>query len=129
GRFYFWDGGNRVSGKAVKLQALIYEKKLPASAGIYDQLVRYKSMVPENNNEFREFTTKWWGRKPSIDGFCHEAGHARQWDSKVLATPTVWPNGDIYDENSCARVKACVQEIIDMYFPKGRPKGRGISGL
>jgi len=122
GRFYFWDGGNKNSAKAIKLQKLIDKKHLPASAKIYDQLVRYKSMVPGNNKEFQEFTEKWWGRKPRIKGYCHEAGHARQWDNQALAEPTVWPNGDIYDENSCARVKASVQDIIDMYFPHGRPR-------
>ena len=49
--------------------------------------------------------------------------------SKSMAEPTVWPNEDIYDENSSARVKACVQDIIDMYFPNGRPKGKKMSGL
>ncbi len=96
--------------------------KLPASTRIYDTLVRYKSMVPKNNKEFQEFTMKLWGRKPRIKGFYHENGHARQWDSQVLVEPAVWPNGDIYDENSCARVKAYMQEIIDMYFPNGRSK-------
>lgn len=122
GRFYFWGGGNKNSAGSIKLQKFIDEKKLPASAKIYDALVRYKSMVPKNNKEFQEFTTKWWGRKPRITGYCHESGHARQWDSQVLKEPAVWPNGDIYDENSYARVKAYVQEIIDMYFPNGRPK-------
>ncbi|MCK4292618.1 MAG: M60 family metallopeptidase [Planctomycetes bacterium] len=122
GRFDMWDGNNKASVAAKRLEAHIDAKKLPASAKIYDLLVRYKSMVPKNNKEFQEFTRKWWGRKPRIEGFCHEAGHARQWDSQVLKEPTVWPNGDIYDEKSCARVEACMQEIIDMYFPNGRPK-------
>ncbi len=58
----------------MKLQKLIDDKKLPASAKVYDALVRYKSMVPKNNNEFQEFTTNWWGRKPRIKGYCHEGG-------------------------------------------------------
>jgi hypothetical protein len=62
------------------------------------------------------------GQETKIKGFYHENGHARQWDSQVLVEPAVWPNGDIYDENSCARVKAYMQEIIDMYFPNGRSK-------
>lgn len=123
GRFSYFDGNNPNSAKAKKLQKFIDEKKLPASAKIYDTLVRYKSMVLKNNKEFQEFTENWWGRKPRIKGFCHESGHAQQWDSQVLKEPAVWPNGDIYDENSCARVEACIQEIIDMYFPNGHPKG------
>ena len=124
GRFNYWDGGNRDSAKAVKLARLISDMKLPASAKIYDQLVRYKSMVPQNSQAFQTFTRTWWGRQPRIKGWCHENGHARQWDSEDLSSeqaPAVWPNGDMYDETSCARVKACVQDIIDMYFPNGRP--------
>ncbi|MCP4450349.1 MAG: hypothetical protein GY809_02730 [Planctomycetes bacterium] len=124
GRFNYWDGGNRDSVKAVKLAKLIADKNLPASAKIYDQLVRYKSMVLEDNTEFQSFTTGWWGRQPRIKGWCHENGHARQWGKEDLSSdkaPAVWPHGDIYDETSCARVKACVQDIIDMYFPNGRP--------
>jgi len=86
----------------------IDKKKLPASAGIYDQLVRYKSMVLRNNKEFQAFTARWWGRKPRKEGYRHEAGHTRQCDSQVIVEPTVRPNGDIYDENSFARVKAYV---------------------
>jgi len=125
GRFNYWDGGNPKSAKAVKLDRFITEKKLPAAAKIYDQLIRYKAMVPEDNEAFQAFTTKWWGRQPRIKGWCHENGHARQWDTEDLSSenaPAVWPNGDIYDENSRTRVKACVQDIIDMYFPDGRPK-------
>lgn len=96
--------------------------KLPASVRIYDTIVRYKSMAPKNNKEFQEFTMKWWVRKPRIKGFCHENGHTRQWDGQVLVESAVWPNGDICDENSCVRIKACVQGTIDMYFPNGRPK-------
>ena len=124
GRFNYWDGGNRDSAKAVKLARLIADKNLPASAKIYDQLVRYKAMVPEDNQAFQAFTTSWWGRQPRIKGYCHENGHARQWDKEDFSSdkaPAVWPHGDVYDETSCARVKACVQDIIDMYFPNGRP--------
>jgi hypothetical protein len=45
---------------------------------------------------------------PSPKGWCHQKGHAQLWNS--------------YDEKSCARAKAYVQEIIDMYFPRGRPR-------
>lgn len=107
GRFNYWDGSNPKSDKAKKLQKFIDDKKLPASAKIYDTLVRYKSMVPKNNAEFKKFTTLWWGKQPSIKGYCHQNGHAQQWDT--------------YNEDSCKKAQAYIQEIIDMYFPNGRP--------
>ena len=125
GRFNYWDGENPESEKSKKLAKFIEKNKLPASAKIYDTLVRYKSMVPTNNKEFQEFTKMWWGKQPSIKGWSHQRGHARQWDTTDYSdekNPAVWPNGDVYNEHSCKRVKGRVQEIIDMYFPEGRPE-------
>ena len=108
GRFNYWDGNDPTSEKSKTLHQFIVDNKIPASAKIYDTLVRYKSMVPKNNAEFKTFTTFWWGKQPSLKGFCHQKGHAQQWDS--------------YDEKSCKKAQDYLQEIIDMYFPNGRPK-------
>lgn len=59
----------------------------------------------------------WWGKKPSIKGYWTEREHARQWDDEVLWDTQVAPNGEMYDENSCARIKAVVDGLIDTYFP------------
>jgi hypothetical protein len=125
GRFNYFDGNNPKSVNAKKLQKFIDDENLPASAKIYDTLVRYQSLVPKNNAEYQKFMKLWWGKQPNIKGYCHQNGHARQWDNTDHSNeknPPVWPNGDIYNENSCKRVKSYIQEIIDLYFPNGRPK-------
>ena len=103
--FHFW-GTPPKNAKALK--AAIAAKKLPPSAKIYDTLVKYKSLAPKNNQQFRNFTTKWWGKKPRSKGYVTEKGHAELWDK--------------FDKKSSARIKNNVQYIIDLYFPKGRPK-------
>ncbi|MHC4249817.1 MAG: M60 family peptidase N-terminal accessory domain-containing protein, partial [Planctomycetota bacterium] len=72
GRFDWWDGNNPGSEKAKRLAGMIEKKGLRPSRRIYDQLVRYKSMALRSNKEFQEFTTKWWGKKPSPKGWCHQ---------------------------------------------------------
>lgn len=88
--------------------AAIKAAKLPESPKIYDLLVKYKSLVPKDNKAFREFALEWWGKQPSPDGFTTERNHAARWES--------------YDEKEAERVRQCVQDIIDRYFPNGRPK-------
>ena len=103
------------------MEAAIEAENLPASAEIYDTLVRYKSLVPEDNQAFQDFALNWWGKQPSINGYWTEREHARQWDDEVLWDPQVVPNGEIFDESSCARIKEVMDELIDLYFPGGRP--------
>jgi hypothetical protein len=103
------------------LEAAIADKNLPASAGIYDTLVKYKSLVPEDNQAFQDFASNWWGKQPSINGYWTEREHARQWDDEVLWDPQLLPNGEIYDEDSCARIKAVIDGLLDLYFPGGCP--------
>lgn len=89
------------------LEAAVAAEKSPASAKIYDTLMHYKSLVPANNAAFREFALLWWGKEPSPEGFTTERNHAARWES--------------YDEKEADRVRQRVQEIIALYFPKGRP--------
>jgi len=116
--FHFW-GTHPVNPGA--LAAAIAAENLPASAEIYDTLVRYKSLVPADNQAFQTFALNWWGHQPSINGYWTEREHARQWDDEVLWDPQVVPNGEMFDESSCARIKEVVDELIDLYFPGGRP--------
>ena len=116
--FHFW-GTHPVNANA--LTAAIVAENLPASAEIYDTLVRYKSLVPEDNQAFQAFALNWWGHQPSINGYWTEREHARQWDDEVLWDPPVLPNGEIYDENSCARIKAVIDGLLGLYFPDGPP--------
>ncbi len=116
--FHFW-GTHPVNANALK--AAIAAENLPASAEIYDTLVRYKSLVPEDNQAFQDFALNWWGKQPSINGYWTEREHARQWDDQILWDPQLLPNGEIFDESSCTRIKEVMDELIDLYFPGGRP--------
>ncbi len=92
------------------LKAAVAAEKLPASAKIYDALMRYKSLVPKDNKAFRDFALKWWGKQPSAEGFWTEREHAKQWEA--------------FNEETSAQIKKAVQDLIDLYFPNGRP-GKG----
>ncbi|UCG48788.1 MAG: hypothetical protein JSU94_03220, partial [Phycisphaerales bacterium] len=116
--FHFW--GTHPSN-AEALKTAVIAQKFPASAEIYDALLRYRSLVPEDNKAFQDFALNWWGHKPSIDGYWTEREHARQWDNELLWDPPQVPNGEIYDESSSARIKAVIDGLLDMYFPGGRP--------
>jgi methionine-rich copper-binding protein CopC len=98
---------------------------LTAPAEIYDTLLHYKSIVLANNAAFQAFAMAWWGKKPSIAGYWEETDHAMQWDSvedgDAVPYAGARPNGDIYVEASAASIQARVQELIDLYYPTGRP--------
>jgi hypothetical protein len=101
---HFW--GILTQNDAASDAAIKASKLLPSPA-IYDLLVKYKGLVPKDNQAFREFAIKWWGKQPSPTGFTSERNHAARWES--------------YDEKEAAKIKQCVQDIIDRYFPAGRP--------
>jgi len=102
---HFWGTPPR---DAKALKAAVAAAKLPPSAKVYDALVHYKSLVPADNKAFRDFAVKWWGKQPSPKGYTTERGHAQQWDA--------------YDDKTAAAITGTVQEIINLYFPNGRPK-------
>ncbi len=89
------------------LKAAVAVERLPRSAKVYDALVHYKSLVPANRQAFRGFALKWWGKQPSDEGFMTERQHARRWEQ--------------YNEQTAAEIRQVVQDIIDEYFPHGRP--------
>ena len=78
---------------------------------IYDTLVRYKTLVPPDNATFRTFATGWWGKQPLSTGFSEERYHAARWDS--------------YDAAMATATADRAQQIIDLYFPTGRPSDYG----
>lgn len=102
---HFWGTPPR-DPKALKAAAAA--EKLPASAAVYNALMHYKSLVPKDNREFRDFAGKWWGKQPSAKGFMTEREHAAQWED--------------FNEETSAQIKKTVQEIIDLYFPDGQPE-------
>ena len=90
---------------------------------IYDLLLHYKSILPTNNASYQSFCQLYYGRQPSINGYGVEREHARQWDTTLLNgtdTQVRFPT-EIYDEAAYTAVAARVQEIIDLYYPTGRP--------
>ncbi len=101
---HFWGTPPR---DAKALKAAVAAEKLPPSAKVYDALVHYKSLVPANNRAFRDFALKWWGKQPSAKGYWTEREHTKQWEG--------------FNEETSAQIKKRMQEIIDEYFPAGRP--------
>jgi len=102
---HFWGTPPR---DAKALKAAVGAEKLPPSAKVYDALVHYKSLVPKNNEAFRDFALKWWGKQPSAKGYWTEREHARQWEE--------------FNEDTSTQIKKTVQDMVDEYFSAGRPK-------
>lgn len=90
------------------LAASITGASYPPSAKIYDTLIRYQSLIPEDNKAFRSFALTWWGKQPAAEGFTTEKNHATLWAS--------------YDAKKAEHIRKMVQSIIDRYFPNGRPR-------
>jgi hypothetical protein len=78
---------------------------------IYDRLIHYKTLIPMNNAEFAKHSKIVnpkgirKGRNP-----LYGEGWYYTWLPK-------------YEESHGLAAQAALQEIIDLYFPAGRPKG------
>ena len=117
-------------GNPAWLASQIAAEGIPPSADIYDLLVHYKSLGPDDNAAFRSFAYSLWGRVPSPSATWTQTEHARQWDqedyytdwgrTQVRADITV---NEEYIEACAQQLRERVQEIIDLYFPDGRPGG------
>jgi hypothetical protein len=115
-------------GNATWLENAMAAEGVPLSPEIYDLLVRYKSLVLPDNAAFQAFAMNYWGKKPSIGGAWEEREHARQWDQTALFSASDQQRADItineeYIEACAEQIRARVQEIIDLYYPEGRPNG------
>jgi hypothetical protein len=123
--FHFW--GIHPDNPA-SLAASVTAAGLQPPVEIYDLLVHYKSLVPANNAAFQSFALSWWGKQPSINGYWEEREHARQWDTTVLygtgqpARSETTNPGEIYNEYSAADITSRVEELLDLYYPNGRPQ-------
>jgi hypothetical protein len=86
-------------GRPDHLKTTIREAGLKSSRAIYDRLCHYRQLIPMNNEAFRV--------------------HIRSMDpngtSKQIALLQT------YDESHGQRAREALQEILDHYFPKGRP--------
>ena len=121
--FHFW-GIHPIDPDG--LAAAVAAEGLPSSSLIYDRLVHYRSLVPEDNAAFRNFALAWWGKQPSIGGYWTEREHTRQWDTTNYWESNGWTysgtdpdnaDGEIYTEASCARIQNVVDRLIEKYFP------------
>lgn len=95
------------------------------SRDIFDLLMHYKSLVPEDNAAFQAFALGWWGNQPSPNGFWTESEHARYFDQSVL-----WPGendsqqwADItvneeYNEAVAAEIRGTIHDLLLLYFPE-----------
>ena len=97
--------------------------KLKVPVEIYDRIAQYKALIPADNAAYRAWCTNWWGAPPTTAGYGVEREHARQWSTTLQngTDPQVRFPTEIYDEAAAATVHARVQEILDLYYPAGRP--------
>ncbi len=109
---------------ATTLGTSITALKLKKPQEIYDRIVQYKALIPTNNATFRTWCTSWWGGTlPVITGYGVEREHARQLSTTLqngTAPQTRFPT-EIYDETAASQVNARVQQLLDLYYPTGRP--------
>ena len=119
--FHFW--GIHPSHPAA-LERAITDAGIPRGMEIYERLLHYQSLVPENNAAFRSFAQGWWNKpEPNINGFWTETEHARQWDERIRRDRdghirTDITVGEKYNEAAAQQVREQVQEIMDIYYPR-----------
>lgn len=90
-----------------KLKSKIDKAGLKVSAKFYDRLIHYKSIIPANNHEFN---VHYKLRYPmQEDGHPdYGAGWYKSWK-------------DRYNESHARKARAAMQNIINLYYPEGRP--------
>lgn len=98
--------------KPDELKNAIQKAKLPKSAKVYDTLERYKKLPPADNAAFRKFAKQWWGNKLKRT---HMNLQSKTEHIEQLTA---------YNEKSAETIRKVVQNIIDEYFPDGRPKDK-----
>jgi hypothetical protein len=97
--------------------------RLKRPVEIYDRIVQYQALVPTNNASYRSWCSNWYGTMPTMSGYGVEREHARQWSTNLqngADTQVRFPT-EIFDEAASTQVKARAQEILDLYYPSGRP--------
>lgn len=89
---------------------------------IYQLLLHYKTLVPEDNAEFQAFALAWWNKQPSINGNWTEREHARQFDATELHTQgndiQRRPDGEIYNQATASDIQDVINELLQLYFPE-----------
>lgn len=96
---------------AAKFDDLIRSGRINRSAKIYDELTKYKGIIPADNAIYQKFALAWydnWNGKPRTGKlFWTERDHAALWDT--------------YTPQTAEKIRTDVQRLLDLYFPKGRP--------
>ena len=90
---------------AAALRAAHEEAGLEPSGRIYDRMIEARDNVPTTQQQ-------WDALRPRIHAHVNQSQNAPNFDS--------WNNGN-FDTNHAQLVVARVQELIDLYFPNGRP--------
>ena len=93
------------------LKKTMLENGLKPSALIYDRLIHYKSLIPMNNAEFARHSN-----------IVNPKG-IRKGKNPVYGEGWYYTWLPKYEESHGIAAQAALQEIIDLYFPGGRPKG------
>jgi len=102
--------------ESVKAQVAA-ESGIEKSRPIYDQLLRYKSMIPVNNAQFREFALNTGrGDGTTAENIVNFSGTRRNWGNGFYQT---W--WDDYTDREGGAARAQIDFIINTYFPNGRP--------
>ena len=102
------------------IQSQLAAENIGKSRAIFDLLLHYKSIVPEDNAEFQAYALGWWGKQPSINGNWTEREHARQFDATELFVQggdiQRRPDGEIYNEATAGDIHAVINELLQTYF-------------
>ena len=99
------------------LANLIEESGVEQSAEIYDQLQHYKTIVPSNNAAFRAF-----GLNDFSQSNISNASLANQSNVSQSYTDSFFRKfWSTYTEDEAEATIDEIQNIIDLYFPDGRP--------
>jgi hypothetical protein len=93
---------------ANQLAANIAAENIPSSAAIYDELQRYKTLIPMNNEEFRAHADIAF---PNLTAAANTEVGVGWYFLEV----------DRYSDVDGQMALAYLQSIIDRYFPNGRP--------
>lgn len=95
-------------GKDDTLKAAIHAEDLLPSALIYDQLMRYKTLIPKDNAEFIAHADIVFPERDGTGNVDYAKGWYSFWESK-------------YNQTQGKAAQNELQNIIDYYFPNGRP--------
>ena len=102
--------------ESVKAQ-ISAESGIEKSRPIYDQLLRYRDMIPVNNSQFRTFALATGvGGGTTADNIVNYFGTRNNWGDGFYQR--WWDN---YTDQEGSAAIAQIDFIIDTYFPDGRP--------